>query len=76
MQNNPMIQLMQMLSMANNPQQIVQQMVANNPQARVAFNQLQQSGMNPQEYIMQYAKQNNIDVNQVVQGLRNMGAKF
>lgn len=59
--NNPMQIMMQMLSMGKNPQQIMQNMMNNNPQAQTVFNQMRQSGMSPKQYVMQYAKQNNID---------------
>ena len=76
MQTNPMMAIMQMMSRGGNPQQILQSIIAQNPQAQVIINQMKQSGMIPQQFATQYAKQNNIDLNQVVQNMRNMGAKF
>ena len=76
MQTNPMMAIMQMMSRGGNPQQILQSIITQNPQAQVIINQMQQSGMTPQQFVTQYAKQNNIDLNQVVQNMRNMGAKF
>ena len=76
MQTNPMMAIMQMMSRGGNPQQILQSIIAQNPQAQVIINQMQQSGMTPQQFATQYAKQNNIDLNKVVQNMRNMGAKF
>lgn len=76
MQQNPMNMLMQMLSMGNNPQQIIQNMMMQNPEIRTAFNQMQQSGMTPQQYAMQYAKQNNINIQPLVNVMNQRGIKL
>lgn len=74
--NNPMQQMLQMLSMSNNPNQVVQMLAQQNPNVQAILNQMQQSGMTPQQFAMQYARQNNIDINQVVNAFRKMGGKF
>lgn len=74
--NNPMQQMLQMLSMSNNPNQVVQMLAQQNPNVQAILNQMQQSGMTPQQFAMQYAKQNNIDINQVANAFRRMGGKF
>ncbi len=76
MQQNPMNMLMQMLSMGNNPQQIIQSMTAQNPQVQAVFNQMQQSGMTPQQYAMQYAKQNNINIQPLVNMMNQRGIRL
>ena len=43
-----------------NPNQLIQQ----NPQAQILFNQMKQSGMSIQDFTMQYARQNNINIKQ------------
>ena len=68
--------LMQMLSMGNNPQQIIQNIVAQNPQVQAVFNQMQQSGMTPQQYVMQYAKQNNINIQPLVNMMNQRGIRL
>ena len=68
--------LMQMLANGGNPQQIIQNMMKNNPQFNAVLNQVRQSGMSMEQYARQYAKQNNIDIDQMVNGLRNKGMKF
>ena len=76
MNNNNFINaIMQMIGGNMNPQQILQNMMNQNPQVRAMMNQIQQSGMSPQEYLNQYAKQNNIDLNNnpLVQMLRKQG---
>jgi hypothetical protein len=76
--NNPMQMIFQMMQMGNNPQQILNTIVNQNPQARALMNQINNSGMSPQDYLRQYAKQNNIDLdkNPMVQMLKSRGAKF
>lgn len=74
--NNPMQQMLQMLSMSNNPNQVVQMLAQQNPNVQAILNQMQQSGMTPQQFAMQYAKQKNIDINQVANAFRKMGGKF
>jgi hypothetical protein len=74
--NNPMQQMLQMLSMSNNPNQVVQMLAQQNPNVQAILKQMQQSGMTPQQFAMQYARQNNIDINQVANAFRKMGGKF
>lgn len=74
--NNPMQQMLQMLSISNNPNQVVQMLAQQNPNVQAILNQMQQSGMTPQQFAMQYARQNNIDINQVANAFRKMGGKF
>jgi len=72
---NPM-QVMQMLSQSKNPQQMLQNMIQNNPRASAMIKQMQSSGMNAEQYTRQYAKQNNIDIDQIVNNFKNNGMKF
>lgn len=74
--NNPMQQMLQMLSMSNNPNQVVRMLAQQNPNVQAILNQMQQSGMTPQQFAMQYARQNNIDINQVANAFRKTGGKF
>lgn len=68
--------IMQMLMSGMNPNQIMQQMIQQNPQARVILNQMQQSNMSPKDYVMQLAKQNNVNINPMLNMLRQRGFKF
>lgn len=73
--NNPMMLFQQMLSMGNNPQQIEQMILQQNPQLQVISNQMKQSGMSPLDFVMQYARQNNINpnlINQMANQMRGM----
>ena len=58
--NNPMQMIIQMLYSGGNPQQIVQNMVKQNPQLNAILNQAKNSGLTMEQYARQYAKQNNI----------------
>lgn len=55
----------------SNPQQIIQ----NNPQFQAVLNQAQQSG-SVRDYVLQYAKQNGVDLNPVLTTLRQRGFNF
>ena len=76
MNGNPMQFLMQLMASGNNPQQIVQNMMRQNPQFNAMLNQQKQSGMTMEQFARQYAKQNNIDIDSMANMLRNSGAKF
>lgn len=73
MAGNPMQMLMQMMTMGNNPQQILQNMMMNNPQAQSVYNQMKASGMTPEQFARQYAKQNNINIDAMINTLRQRG---
>lgn len=76
MANNPMNMLMQLMTSGGNPQQMMQNMMRQNPQANAIFNQQKQSGMSMEQFARQYAKQNNIDINQMVNFLKQRGMKI
>ena len=69
--NNPMAQLMQMLSGGVNPQQLAQTMLSQNPQLSQALTQMQgmarQSGMSAEQYAISLAKSQGISEEQVRQ---------
>ena len=62
--------VMQMLNC--NPNQLIQQ----NPQAQILFNQMRQSGMSMRDFTIQYARQNNIDLQPVLNALMQKGIRF
>jgi len=74
MNNN--MNIMQMLMSGMNPNAIIQNIIQSNPQAQIILNQMKQSGMNPQQYVMQLAKQNNVDLNPMLNMLKQRGYKF
>lgn len=68
--NNIINNIMQMLNY--NPNDLIKQ----NPQAQVLFNQMQQSGMSIKDFTLQYARQNNINLEQIINALSQRGVKF
>ena len=76
MQNGPLATIMQVLNTGVNPQFTLQQLVSLNPQLQVMLNQAQQSGMSPRDYALQYAKQNNINIQPLVNMLGQRGIRL
>lgn len=75
MGGNPM-QILQMMMQGGNPQAFMQNMLRQNPQMNAIFNQQKNSGLSMEQYARQYAKQNNIDINQLLNNIQQMGRKF
>ena len=59
-----------------NPEQVLNQMLAQNPQLQGVMNQIKNSGMTPTQFLNQYMQQNNLSQQQMLQALRNMGIKL
>jgi hypothetical protein len=70
---NPMNFLMNLMSMGNNPQQIINNVLNQNPQMQVAINQMKTSGMSTKDYVLQYARQNNINIQPFIQMMNSRG---
>lgn len=64
MNNNPLNIFQNMLSMGVNPKQIENFIFSQNPQLKILSNQMRQSGLTPIDFVIQYAKQNNINIQQ------------
>lgn len=62
MNGNPIEIFKQFMSMGKNPKQIEEMIYQQNPQLRIIANQMKQSGMTPVQFAMQYAKQNNMPI--------------
>ena len=73
--NNYMNNLNQLLSMGNNPQQIIQNAIAQNPQLQQAFSQINSSG-NIKSLVLQIAQQRGIDVNQMIKFVQSKGIRM
>ena len=69
-QHNPINDMLNFLNNGGNSQQIFNQMFANNPQLKML-----QAIQNPKEMVMQLAKQKGIDINQIEELARKLGAK-
>lgn len=74
--NNPMEMLSQMISGGQNPQQILQQILNNNPQVQNIVQQIQQSGQSPRDFVMYYAKKNNINLQPILQMMGQKGIRL
>ena len=61
---NPLQIFSNFLNMGNNPQQIAQMIISQNPNLQAVLNHMEQSKMNPIQFAIQYAKQNNININE------------
>ena len=75
MSQNLINTFMAMMSGGQNPQQIAQQMLMNDPHAREIFQQMQNmaNGLSPRDFAIQYAKQNGVNPDQVLQMARRFG---
>ena len=62
MNNNTLALFNQLISGGQNPQQIINNILMQNPQYQMIFNQIQSSGLSMKDYVLQYAKQNQIDI--------------
>lgn len=58
-------QLMQMIQAGNNPKQFMMNVLNQNPQAKAMFQMAEKSG-NMEQFVRQYAKQNNIDIQPMI----------
>ena len=76
MNNNILNTINQFLLSGQNPQQIVNNMIMQNPQYKMLFNQVQSSGLSMKDFVMQYAKQNNIDIQPILNALNQRGYKL
>lgn len=74
--NNIVNTILQVMSNGQSPQQLITQMLQQNPQAQTLFNQMQQSGMSMKDFTIQYAKQNNINLQPILNMLSQKGIKF
>ena len=58
--NSPLDLFKNIMSLGNDPQKIQEILFQRNPNLRAIYTQMLQSKMAPVEFVMQYAKQNNI----------------
>lgn len=72
---NAMQMLMQIMS-ASNPQQMMQNMVTQNPQAQAILNQQKQSGLSMEQFTRQLAKQRGVNIEPMLQQMRQRGFKM
>lgn len=76
MNNNILNIFTSLMCSGQNPQQIIQSLIMQNPQYQMIFNQIQSSGLSTKDYVMQYAKQNNINIQAILNALNQKGYKL
>lgn len=75
MNGNSLQALMQIIGNGGNPQQILQMVAQRNPQFAAMLNQQKQSGMSMEQFVRQLYKQNNVDINPMLNALKQKGIK-
>lgn len=75
MNTNMMNMLMQIMN-GGNPQQMVQGVLQRNPQINAILQQQKQSGLSMEQYVKQLAQQRGVDIQPMVNNLRQRGMKF
>lgn len=73
MNGNPIMALMQLMNLGRSPQEIVQNAISQNPQVSAIMQQAKQSGMSMEQFTRQFAKQNGIDINPMINAMRQRG---
>ena len=73
--NNYINNLNQLLMMGQNPQQIIQNAIAQNPQLQQVFSQIG-SGVNAKTLVMQIVQQRGIDLNSMISFMQQRGIKM
>lgn len=76
MNNNIVNLIMQMITNGQNPNQVVEQVINKNQEAQILFNQMKQSGMSIKDFTLQYARQNNINIEDILNILSQKGIKL
>lgn len=76
MNNNIVNLIMQIMTNGQNPNQVVEQIISKNQEAQVLFNQMKQSGMSVKDFTLQFAKQNNINIEEILNTLSQKGIKL
>lgn len=76
MTNNIVNLIMQIMTNGQNPNQVVEQIISKNQEAQILFNQMKQSGMSIKDFTLQFARQNNINIDQILNTLSQKGIKL
>ena len=74
--NNNINDIMTFIANGQNPNQALQLLINQNPQAQILFNQMQQSGMSVKDFTLQFARQNNVNIEPILNILSQRGIKF
>ena len=76
MNNNVLNVLNQLIGLGNSPQQIISNALMQNPSYNMVFNQVKTSGLSMRDYVIQYARQNGIDLQPMINMLNQKGIKL
>ena len=76
MNNNIAQFILQTMTNGQNPNVIINNMLNQHPQFQILFNQMKQSGMSVKEFTLQFAKQNNINLEPTLNLLSQRGVKL
>lgn len=74
--NNYINNLNMLMQMGQNPQQIVQNVIARNPQLQQVFSQIGSNGITAKSLVMQIAQQRGIDLNQMINFIQQRSIKM
>lgn len=74
--NNIVNNMLQMMTNGQSPNQILENAFKQNPNIQAIFNQAQQSGMSMKDFTLQYAKQNNMNIQPILNLLSQRGIKL
>ena len=74
--NNVVDLIMRIMTNGQNPNQVIEQLINKNPQAQALFNQMKQNNMSIKDFTLQYAKQNNINIETILNSLSQRGIKL
>ena len=74
--NNYINNLNQLMMMGQNPQQIIQNAIAQNPQLQQVFSQIGSNGMTAKSMVMQIAQQRGINLNPIIAYMQQRGMKL
>lgn len=74
--NNVVMNIINIMRANGNPNVYLTNLAKQNPQIRNLLNQKRQSNMSWEQFTMQLAKQNGVDMTPIIQGLNNNGIKF
>lgn len=70
MNGNPMQMVMQMLMSGGDVDGFIKNLSSQNTTVKAVMNQQKQSGMNMKDFVTQYAKQNNINVDNIINTIK------
>lgn len=76
MNNNIANLVIKMITNGQNPSQVAEQVINKNQEAQILFNQMKQSGMSIKDFTLQYARQNNINIEEILNMLSQKGIKL